>query len=55
MFLNCLQTKGGSLLSGLPFLAWKRHPFTNDGSTRLVFWLHNQSRYFYAEAGNTSA
>src|SRR5262249_34943600 len=51
MFLSCLQTKFGSLLSGLPFLAWKRHPFSNDSAARLVFGLHNQSLFSPALCG----
>jgi hypothetical protein len=33
------------LLCGLPFVEWKRHPFTNDSSARLVFRFHNQSLF----------
>lgn len=46
MFLNCFLGEDGSLLFGLPLVAWKRHPFTNDCSARGVFGSHN--RFFLA-------
>ena len=52
MFLDCFQSEGGGLLFSLPLLAWKRHPFTNDCSARLVFRFHIEvfSRSSYVEA-----
>lgn len=41
----CFQSEGGGLLFSLPLLAWKRHPFTNDCSARLVFRFHDRSLF----------
>jgi hypothetical protein len=35
-----LLSEGLSLLFGLSLVLWKRHPFADDFSARLVFRLH---------------
>jgi hypothetical protein len=47
MFRDCFLSKGGSLRSGLPILAWQRHPFTNDCSARRVFGSHKQTLLWF--------
>jgi hypothetical protein len=36
-----------ALRSGLPILAWQRHPFTNDCSARRVFGSHKQTLFWF--------
>jgi hypothetical protein len=45
MNLNGFQSERRRLLSGLPPLAWQRHPFTNDCSARRVFGSHDRNLF----------